>query len=298
MKFGQRADQVLLAASRMGLGVAEVEPVVNLGGFSNQNFSLRGKGGRYHVKLATDGDGVSCLRQWWELQDLLAGHYRAPKVVSWIDCGPEAAGLVFEHLEGDAAQLDLGRPPRHEVAALLKQLHSDLSLAQRWKVERSCLEFFQETFEQRLSEDLALITQAPPPFVNQDELRWMQGELEALCRAVQAEPLFARPADRPIHGDPWQNNVLVGATDWWMLDWDDLQLGDPALDLAILGVQDPAMERLDYYHWACRLDAVIDVLADWVEAHCLEGELQQPFRALKEQSYRRGREGYFRATEQ
>ena len=58
------------------------------------------------------------------------------------------------------------------------------------------------------------------------------------------------------------------------------------------------MERLDYYHWACRLDAVIDVLADWVEAHCLEGELQQPFRALKEWAYRRGREGYFRAKGQ
>src|SRR5262249_32893580 len=66
---------------------------------------------------------------------------------------------------------------------------------------------------------------------------------------------------------------------WWLVDWDDLQLGDPAIDLAILlapqlnrgeavqhllGERDRAfMKRFAVGARAVLLDEVIDPLADW-----------------------------------
>ena len=53
--------------------------------------------------------------------------------------------------------------------------------------------------------------------------------------AVTSMESFSRPAESPVHGDLWQDNILV-ADDGRIriIDWDDLALGDPALEFAVL----------------------------------------------------------------
>jgi aminoglycoside phosphotransferase (APT) family kinase protein len=101
----------------------------------------------------------------------------------------------------------------------------------------------------------------------------MTGEVDRVAALVDACEAFAAPADAPVHGDLWHENVLVtpdGA--WVLLDWDELRLGDPALDLAKLPVfAAPVMEarlatRVALLRRAHALDGVIDPLADHVES--------------------------------
>jgi aminoglycoside phosphotransferase (APT) family kinase protein len=105
--------------------------------------------------------------------------------------------------------------------------------------------------------------------------------------AVAAEPAFGEAADAPTHGDLWLNNLLVTSEgEWFLLDWDGLALGDPALDWGMLFgpsrtdlrtaadralppaiTADPAVrERLALYARASLLDWIIDPLADWIDA--------------------------------
>jgi thiamine kinase-like enzyme len=86
-----------------------------------------------------------------------------------------------------------------------------------------------------------------------------------------------------IHGDVWCDNVMIGPGKIWLIDWDDLRIGDPVVDAAILlygsygsdlgawaGAWPPQDQdeatRFEVALRAQALDAVIDVLADWVEA--------------------------------
>jgi Ser/Thr protein kinase RdoA (MazF antagonist) len=95
----------------------------------------------------------------------------------------------------------------------------------------------------------------------------------------------------PIHGDLWLNNILWEDGDsWHILDWDDLQIGDPAMDLAMLTgptsldlaplkrvdgfrgvVSASVMERLRILGQAALLDWVIDPRADWIDAGLAPG---------------------------
>ena len=106
-----------------------------------------------------------------------------------------------------------------------------------------------------------------------------------------------------IHGDLQANNLLLtNQGEWFLLDWDDLTLGDPALDFALLlapplsawqddlwrdylpGREAGFVERMALYGRARLLDWVIDVLADYVEA---EGtpEQQALARSVKQQQH-------------
>ena len=77
---------------------------------------------------------------------------------------------------------------------------------------------------------------------------------------------------------------MTDAREWYVIDWDNLTLGDRALDYSILlwplvrdgsahwsdfgvPVGDPGFsERMEFYERVNLLDEVIDSLADYVEA--------------------------------
>jgi hypothetical protein len=99
--------------------------------------------------------------------------------------------------------------------------------------------------------------------------------------------------------------------EWYVLDWDDLQLGDPALDWCMLFGPAPAdlrtvMERtlppsitigagvharLRLYARASLLDWIIDPLADWIDAPESPEHLEE-VRAEKERIHRAALEAY------
>ncbi|MGH7541975.1 MAG: phosphotransferase [Gemmatimonadota bacterium] len=221
--------------------------------------------------------------------DLLAARYRAPRMVGWIDrCEPWAGGPVFEWIEGvTPACLDC--LPVSAVGALLRELHSDsrlgASLARLGDRVTTCAEAYRRSYHERFTEDLAFIAAAPPPFVGRDTLDWMRAEAGALESRVLASAAFAEPADSPVHGDMWLDNLLVSGDRWYVLDWDGLGLGDRVVDWAMLfgPTQDRVRvderqarsaaalgaaerERLGAYARASLLDWIIDPLADWVQA--------------------------------
>ena len=97
-----------------------------------------------------------------------------------------------------------------------------------------------------------------------------------------------------VHGDPWHENVLLAPDRLWLLDWEDLAVGDPVVDDSIL--RHDAVGS-DLHHWpddpayvvarrALMLDAVVDVAADWVE------NTDPVVRRRKEAAYLAGLEAY------
>ena len=108
-----------------------------------------------------------------------------------------------------------------------------------------------------------------------------------------AGPAFDQPVHSAVHGDPWHENLLLGEDRLWLLDWEDLAVGDPVVDEAIVHMDAhgpdagwPDTERHRVARRALFLDAVIDVAADWVEA------TDPVVRATKERSWRAGLEAY------
>lgn len=108
-----------------------------------------------------------------------------------------------------------------------------------------------------------------------------------------AGPAFGETVHRAVHSDPWHENLLVGADRFWLLDWEDLGIGDPVIDEAIvlMGAHGPdgdwpMTERHDVARRALLLDGVVDVAADWVETN------DPLVRRSKEQTWREGLETY------
>ena len=144
-----------------------------------------------------------------------------------------------------------------------------------------------------------------PPFVSLDLLDWMMGETRELEGLARDLPAFHQPAGSPTHGDLWPSNVLVtGGGEWYIIDWDDLALGDPALEYSILlgplwrqGKMSQAeiegllpdnpdfRQRFNLCLRALVLDEVIDTLADWVESD-FAPDHQVKVRAEKERIHR------------
>jgi thiamine kinase-like enzyme len=151
----------------------------------------------------------------------------------------------------------------------------------------TCADTFLRTFADRYQADLEGIRGDPPPFVDEHRLAWMHDEVDSLIETVRRSPAFAVAATSPIHGDVWANNILITRTgDWYLLDWDDLTLGDSALDVAMLlasasptldardgfarltraQAQKESRQRLELYARAIVLDWTIDPLSDWMDA--------------------------------
>lgn len=266
-----------------------VDAILNWGGFVNRSFKVSDGRVSVFLKLATGQETRSGLARWRRFADVLETRYRAPAMVGWIDVpGTTLGGPVFEWLGGSAATREHGGLI-DDLCALLKTLHGDERLAAQLvdagDVVTTCADAYLRSYDTRFTEDLEFIANAPPPFLAPATLDWMRTEAMSLAAHVRLDAAFAEPADRPIHGDMWLNNVLVsGAGQWHVLDWDGLGLGDPVIDWAMLF--GPSRERVEVqnaappglgpgsaeaarfrtYARASLLDWIIDPLADWVQA--------------------------------
>lgn len=282
-----RADCLFIEPSRL-----RVNPILNWGGFVNASFTATDDCHTLHVKVATEPEMVACLRQWLTVHEQLTAAYHAPRLLdSFVLPEEEGMAVVFAHIAGSSPTL-LDDELKGSLCQVLQRLHGDRILAaalgKTAPAGRTCADAYLDLFHQRFIDDLAIIDANPPPFLSADRAHWLRGEADRLCARVRAAPAFMEPAEAPTHSDLWLENILCepcGA--FWILDWDDLALSDPAIDLAVLFGPTTARpepvttesiapgqyplsaalrERLLIYGQATVLDWIIDPLADWVDA--------------------------------
>ncbi len=284
--------QFTARAGDWGLSAASltVRHVLNWGGFVNLSFRIEDGSRRFHLKITADPDAQDALASWYRVHADLTARYHAPPVIDWVSIGDTGhRGLLFPHLEG-ATPTGWTRWLRQAIAPVLQSLHADRDLRDRARPGQeagSCAAGYLDDFHRRFIGDLAFVSADPPAFVTAATLAWMREEADRLANVVARSPAFARPAGALIHGDLWPNNVLVAPNDtWYLLDWDDLRLGDPILDLAklldsgmadgepasteevatLVGTEPDGLDRLAIYARAILLDWVIDPLADYLDA--------------------------------
>jgi len=309
--LAERAAELGLDAGRL-----QVRYVLNWGGFVNRSFRVTDGRAVLHLKLAAEPENRGGLRRFWELRPLMAP-YHAPVSVAWIEVpGTEYAGVLSPWIDGAPPPSIEGRLAE-EVVRTVARLHGDRELAARLQpsgVSATCADAFRRTYAERFFADLDMVESERPPFVSPSTLAWMRGEAEAVEAAVMAAAAFHEPADAPTHGDLWVNNLLVTPCgEWFLLDWDDLAPGDPALDWGMLFgptradlrtaadralpsrlTSDPAVrERLPLYARASLLDWVIDPLADWIDAGEAPEHIDE-VRPEKERIHRAALEAYRR----
>ncbi|HJT31180.1 MAG TPA: phosphotransferase [Pirellulales bacterium] len=289
------------------------EYVLNWGGFGTPSFSVQDGQRRLHVKLTDDPRQKSELRRWQSIHDLLEQEYHAPPMVGWLTIdGTAYEGPVFAFIDG--VFLDGFRMPNvvAEVLDCVERLHADTGLAFRLTPHATVNSHLDCLLArtQMLREDLEIIRAERPPFVPSSRLAWMADRLERLDQAARDSGAFGGLAQSAIHWDLWWNNFLVRPNgQWYILDWDSLGLGDPALDVSTVlfplscgnashgdaarpwpdsWLRHPKDEafsvRMRIYRQAQVLEYVIDVLADWVEARKVP-ELQAEVRARKQQEH-------------
>ncbi len=304
-------------ADRLGLRADSIEAryILNWGGFVNASFTITDGQVFYHLKLADEEWSLSRLDQWRELNELLSKKYRAPRMLDWVEIPRTGfSGPLFEHIPGQPANLAAKPRLLREVLALLDTLHNDVDLA-GWLAEGEddldCADYFCSVYIERFDEDLIIIANNLPPFVSLHLLDWMMGETRELEGLARSFPAFLHQANSPTHGDLWSSNILLaGEGDWRIIDWDDLALGDPALEYgivlgplwrdgnlslteveALLPPGEDLRERFRLCLRAFLLDGVIDNLADWVECS-FTPEHQEKVRADKELAHRKALELY------
>jgi aminoglycoside phosphotransferase (APT) family kinase protein len=277
--YGLRADAV------------QARYILNWGGFVNASFTVTDGQRSYHLKLADDPGVQEDLDRWLTLREHMEAHYHAPRVLDWVEIeGSGFAGLLFENIDGKPVDFSAQPEMLPEVLQLLHRLHNDAFLVERLRDGEDalplCWEYFLDVYIDRFDEDLRVVAGNLPPFVSLDLLDWMMGETRELEGLARDLPAFQQPAASPTHGDLWTSNILVDTQGhWYVIDWDDLALGDPALEYSIvlgpfwrwqqmtqeqveamLPEDDALRARFGVCLRAFLLDHVIDSLADWVEA--------------------------------
>lgn len=296
-------------AKKYGLDPEQVQAryILNWGGFVNASFFIQDGQRRYHLKLSADESALDNLAQWVTLNEHLTGRYHAPRMLDYVEI-PRSGGFqgpLLEYIPGKPADLAARPEVLRGVLDLLTALHGDSELAAALADYRAglaedydepppppmtCTDYFLDVYIDRLDGDLATIAGELPPFVPLATLDWMMGETRELEGLARDLPAFHHPAGSPVHGDLYPENILVTERgDWYLIDWDDLSLGDPALEYAILldgllrsgALSQEAAEALlpvvpyqreDFltrFRVCLRaqlLDTVIDSLADWVES--------------------------------
>ncbi len=287
------------------------------GSLQKRHFTISEGAAAYHLKLADAPRRLAGLRKWHNLRDILHERYRAPRILDWIDI-PDTGygGLLCEHIPGHPA--DLGASPyvTREIADLVSQLHADGELSAMLlplTPEGTCADYFNGVWARRLRRDLADIEAQPPDFVASETLEWMKAEALAVERAVAGMEAFSPRASSPVHGDLWPGNILA-ADDGRIriVDWDDIALGDPALEFAVL--LEPIMEmnpkasladllrrepdaafrqRFETCLRAQKLYAPIEAAAEYIEAEALE-DRADAVRAERRAQYRETQRAYRR----
>jgi aminoglycoside phosphotransferase (APT) family kinase protein len=273
---------------RLGDGPIRLEPVLNWGGFMNASFRVATPARTLHLKLAV-AEGQTELRRWLAVHEHLSRHYCAPRVLGWIDV-PDAGrgGLVFEHIDG--RPWDFAAEPQRvaEIVEVLDRLHRDDALAARLgDGARTLRQCWAMRYREQFEEDLKIVGARRPPFVSEASLAWMEAESQRLLALGRDHPVLDGVTRAPCHWDGWSGNVMVGNDgSLWILDWDGLSAGDPALDFTtvlwahVLELKQdwrPLLrgtraldasfdQRVDLHLRAVTLDWTIDVLADWIQA--------------------------------
>jgi hypothetical protein len=271
--------------------------VLNWGGFVAASYTLSDGVKTLHLKLVRTDEERATLRRWEAVKVRLEGDYHAPRMIGWLDVdGSDYSGPIFEHICGETLDLNRYSSLFEPIAGVLERLHSDEELAKELQGDwagRTHLDAFRSRFVEMFREDLSIIKRSLPPFVSRETYEWMASETGKLDRIARESRAFGGRAVTPTHGDVWENNILVTTNrDWFLLDWDDLSLGDPAMDYATLAwplahgriavdwmtlpipkTDERFAERMAIYQRAIMLDWVVDVLADWIEAeqvpsHC------------------------------
>lgn len=287
-----------------------VEYVLNWGGFGNASFNV-GDGAKWvHLKLTPDSNTQHALRRWRKLHTILEERYHAPAMFDWLRVpGTAYQGPIFEFVRGEF--LDGCRRPEvlNDLLRVIGLLHADRELAQKIAPNeraRTHFDCFRSRYIQALREDLETIRMEPPPFISPARLRWMSEQVDVLEILAQQSGAFKETSNPVIHWDLWWNNILVGPSGrWYILDWDDVGLGDPAMDYSAaifpltcspisrawqdfaIPAQDEAFStRMALYRRVQTLDWVIDVLADWID--CREApDSQSDVRARKQAEHER-----------
>ncbi len=263
---------------------------MNLGGFVNFSLSVSDGSARYHLKLTRDLDSIASLQRWLTVHDVLEERYRAPRVIQWIDFSEIGfAGLLFQHLDASSVSFSSSPVLVEQLIELADRLHNDEDIRSRIKGSgsgKTYLDHFVETYIDRFTADLEIAAAGELPFVSPALLAWMQEETDRLRETASRMQPFEHPAVEAIHGDMGEGNVLVTANGWFVIDWNDLTIGDPAVDFAILlwpmvwegsqwreffksGTEKGFAERIEFCFRAQLLDEVIDPLADYIESRAV-----------------------------
>ena len=287
-------EHIVNHAHQLGLNPKSIDLnyVLNWGGFVNASFTASDGGRKLHIKVSQSDDSDKCFRRWYQLHRSLEQNYHAPKILlHMIIPETEHEAIVFEHIDGEIPK-SLSMELAKEVLPVLQSLHSDADMAHtlfpEGFEEPSFADCYKNTLHERFIEDLALIKENLPPFVDEKCFNWMRLQADRLLEEVEASSSFAGKSNRLAHGDLWLNNLLVDKqNNFWILDWDDLDISDPALDLVMLlgpsveaiesfeiskakslnyAIDTDMEERLKIYAPARLLDWIIDPLADYVEA--------------------------------
>jgi hypothetical protein len=309
--FRKHAAQYALDPEQVDAGY-----IFNWGGFVNVSYRITDGQKSLHLKLADDDESRARLLRWQALDPILSARYHAPHMLDWVRI-PRTGfeGALFEFLPGRPA--DFANQPAllFDLLDLLVRLHADeelraaiLRLDGEPAGAQTCADYFLSVYIDRLDEDLLIIAGDLPPFVSLDLLSWMMGETRELEGLARDLPAFQCPATAPVHGDLWPSNILADeAGQFHIIDWDDLELGDAALDYSILlgslwrdramsaeeverllplaEADEPLRERFRVALRALLLDEVIDTLADWVEAAFVPEQVEET-RAAKERTHR------------
>ncbi len=265
---------------------AHAEHRANHTGSGKLSFAVRVGNRRLWATVAADADEERSLATWARVAPLLAERHAAPPVLDVLSVDGHTA-LLFPHLDAAPATRGTLRGRYDEASAILAGLHSDTELAALLGEPTTTGDCFREVWVRRFEADLDVIE----GYVGKDLHAYLCDEVDELGVQVDALTAVARSA---VHGDPWHENVLVAPDRLWLLDWEDLALGDPVVDDAIL--RHDALGT-DPHHWpdtaayavarrALMLDAVVDVAADWVE------NTDPLVRRRKEAAYLAGLEAY------
>lgn len=274
------SDRVAAAIeTRLGPG-ANARHWPNHAGPNKLSFRVDTPTGAWWVKVARHARDERDLRQWAAVADRLTTRHRAVPVVGhlWLE---DRFGLQFPLLNAHTAtRADVGARSE-ELLEITNGLHHDRELGGILGPAVTAGDCFRGIWIRRLTSDLDILADGIDPPL----LQWMRDEVSALDDLTRSSA-FDQTVRAPIHGDVWHENLMIDATDprvLWLLDWDDLTIGDPIADDAVLlhdalgpdvdrwfAVRHPRDDhefaRMRVAARAVLLDEVIDVLSDAVVA--------------------------------
>lgn len=302
--LGAHARDLGLDADRL-----ELTRVVNPTGWhANLACTISDGMSRLHAKVGPDHEE---MRKVHGVRELLTSRYRMPPIIAWIDLG-DLVGIVMPSIQSRAATEVL----IPSVIGFANRLYLDSELARALPEDDQPDDFreaFLDLWIERFTTDLDELEAEDklPPFVDTYAMSWMRDETARLADMTSAAPFDGEPTG-PVHGDLHLANVLVEpGGNWWVIDWDGLQCGDLAADLAmllspmiergqsvteLLGARDENFaERFAVCQRAVLLDLVIDSLADWADADHIPhaaAAIRETKRATHERGFALYRERY------